>query len=175
MQTSLVRLAVVVTAIVGSVVALPGNGDSLLHASQKEEGGQKVPYTVHSGYFRRNDSGLEDPLHAMVITDQKRFDQIFGVAFTMGAKPKILPEKGFDTLVVCALIHQGNKVWSYTVEGVTQEEGVLTIKYKATAADGGTAMFASPLIVSVPKGNYRQVRFVENNKVVAEPKFPAKE
>ena len=76
-----------------------------LSAEEKPEA-QKVPYTVHSGYFRRNDSGLEDPLHALVIADQKRFDQVFGVAFTMGAKPKVLPEKAFDTLVVCALIRQ---------------------------------------------------------------------
>ena len=97
------------------------------------------------------------------------------MAFTMGAKPKVLPEKAFDTLVVCALIRQGNKVWTYTVQEVTQQEGVLTIKYKASAADGGTATFASPLIVSVPQGKYRQVRFVENDKLVAEPKFPAKD
>lgn len=144
-------------------------------AAEEKPAPQKVPYTVHSGYFRRNDSGLEDPLHALVITDEKRFDQIFGVAFVMGAKPKVLPEKAFDTLAVCALIRQGNKVWTYTVTGVTQQEGVLTIQYKATAADGGTATFASPLIVSVPKGEYQQVRFVENDKLVAEPKFPAKE
>ena len=175
MKAILVRMAVAVLLLVGSVVLLPGGAVVPAQASQKEEAGQKVAYTVHSGYFRRNDSGLEDPLHALVITDQKRFDQIFGVAFVMGAKPKVLPEKAFDTLAVCALIHQGNKVWTYTVEGVTQNEGVLTIKYKATAADGGTAMFASPLIVSVPKGNYREVRFVENGKVIAEPKFPAKD
>jgi hypothetical protein len=144
-------------------------------SAEEKPTAQKVPYTVHSGYFRRNDSGLDDPLHALVITDQKRFDQIFGVAFVMGAKPKVLPEKAFDTLVVCALIRQGNKVWTYTVQEVTQQEGVLTIKYKASAADGGTATFASPLIVSVPQGKYRQVRFVENDKLVAEPKFPPQE
>lgn len=175
MKPILVRLTAPVLVWMGTVSVLPSEWIVPLQASQKEPEGQKVAYTVHSGYFRRNDSGLEDPLHALVITDQKRFDQIFGVAFVMGAKPKVLPEKAFDTLVVCALIRQGNKVWTYTVTGVTQQEGVLTIQYKATAADGGTATFASPLIVSVPQGDYRQVRFFENDKVVAEPKFPAKD
>jgi hypothetical protein len=175
MKAILVRLAAPVLVWMGALSVVPLVLVVPVQASQTEPAGQKVAYTAHSGYFRRNDSGLEDPLHALVITDQKRFDQIFGVAFVMGAKPRVLPEKAFDTLVVCALIRQGNKVWTYTVTGVTQQEGVLTIQYKATAADGGTATFASPLIVSVPKGDYRQVRFVENDKLVAEPKFPAKE
>jgi hypothetical protein len=48
---------------------------------------------------------------------------------------------------------------------VTDKDGVLKVTYTATGKDGGgSARFASPLIVSVPKGKYKSVEFIENGK-----------
>jgi len=92
---------------------------------------------------------------------------LFGVAFTMGRRPNVLPKDAFKTRMAVALIKRGDSIWTYKVEKVTAKEGTLTVTYAATSKDGGgTARFASPLIVSIDKGDYSRVVFVENGKTV---------
>jgi hypothetical protein len=43
---------------------------------------------------------------------------------------------------------------------------LLEFGYKATSQPTESASFACPLIVSIPKGDYKTVRFVENGKAV---------
>ena len=42
----------------------------------------------------------------------------------------------------------------------------MEVKYTTTSQKSDTATFACPLIVSIPKGNYKAVQFVEGAKVV---------
>jgi monofunctional biosynthetic peptidoglycan transglycosylase len=126
-----------------------------------------VAFVVHSGHFERNDSGLAGPSSTLLIEDRPSFDKVFGVAFTMGPRPDVVPEDAFATRVVVAVIKRGAEVWEYTVQGVTEEGGVLTVRYTATSEEGdGGARFASPLIVSVPGGTFHQVVFLEDGKEV---------
>jgi Trehalose utilisation len=125
-----------------------------------------VEHTVHSDYFEKNNSGLTGAVSYLVIEDRQAFDDLFGLAVTMGTKPKILPADAFASKMVVALIKRGGEFWEYKVEGVTEEDGVLTVRYTAKSGDGKGARFASPLIISLPKKAYREVVFVESGKEV---------
>ena len=132
-----------------------------------------VEYTVHSGYFEKNNSGLKGETSHLAVTDKETFNKLFGVAFTMGKQPHVLPANTFDTRIVVATIKRGGKIWEYKVEGATAEDGTLKVRYTASSKDGGGAQFASPMVVSVTKGPYRNVSFIENGKEVG--KAPIKE
>ncbi len=142
-------------------------------AADKEEAkGKKVEFTVHTGYFESNKSGLKGEASYLAFTDQKTFDGVFGKAVTMGKKPNFLPEDAFDTKLVVATIKRGDAVWQYKVEKVTADDGVLYIKYEATSkGGGGSARYASPLIVSLDKGKYTSVVFIEKGKKAGTAKF----
>ncbi|HKB39719.1 MAG TPA: hypothetical protein VKD72_25005 [Gemmataceae bacterium] len=126
-----------------------------------------VSFEQHSGYFESNKSGLKGPVSYLVFTDRTDFDKVFGVAFTMGRRPNILPKDAFKTRMAFAVIKRGDSIWTYKVDKVTAKEGTLTVTYAATSRGaGGTARYASPLIVSVDKGDYSRIVFVENGKTV---------
>ena len=46
------------------------------------------------------------------------------------------------------------------------KNGVVELKYTTASTKSGTVAFANPLIVSIPKGQYKAVRFVEDGRVV---------
>lgn len=133
---------------------------------------KKVEYQMHGGYFQKNTADLKGDTSHLVIPDQKGFDRIFGVARTLGPRPNFLPKNAFDKHTVLAVIKRGTNLYGYRVQKVTDDDGTLTIRYEATAQPGGgTARFASPLIVTVPKGDYKSVVFIENDKKVATEKM----
>ncbi len=127
---------------------------------------KSVDYTIHDGYFEKNNSGLAGETSYLAFTSRDAFDKVFGVAFTMGKKPQVLPEHAFETRVVVAVIKRGGRVWNYNVEGITSENDALTVRYAAASKDGGAARFASPLIVAVSGRSFKNVIFVENGKEV---------
>jgi hypothetical protein len=140
---------------------------SLVPAGAADEAkGAKVEYQVHNGYFEKNNSGLKGEASYLAFTDQKAYDQVFGAGVVMGKKQNFLPKGAFDSKMVVAVIKRGNKIWEYKVEKVTAEGGVLYVQYTATSKDGGSATFASPLIVSVDKGKYQSVVLLEDGKKV---------
>jgi len=147
-----------------AIVALPLQ---FAQAADKVEAkGDKIEYQVHTGYFESNKSGLKGDTSFLAFTDAASFDKVFGTAVVMGKKYNFLPKDAFDTKVVFATIKRGNKVWEYKVEKVTAEKDTVYIQFIASAKDGGTATFASPLIVSVDKGKYTSVVFIEDGKKV---------
>ena len=83
-----------------------------------------------------------------------------------GRKEKFLPRNAFDAKLVAAVVKRGHETWTYDVQSVAAKDGTLTIQYTAKARDGGSATFASPLIVSLDKGKYTTIEFVENGKKV---------
>ncbi len=133
-------------------------------ASADEPKGAKVEFLVHSGHFEKNNAGLKDNPSFLALTSAEAFDKVFGVAFTMGKKPNVVPKGAFEKSLVVATVKRGNFITKYEVEGATLADGTLTVKYKTTDEAGGTATFASPLIVSVPKAGVKKVEFVENGK-----------
>lgn len=133
-------------------------------ASADEPKAAKVEFVVHSGHFEKNTAGLKDNPAFLAVTSAEAFDKVFGVAFTMGKKPNVVQKGAFEKSLVVATIKRGNFITTYEVEGATLADGTLTVKYKATDAAGGTATFASALVVSVPKAGVKKVEFVENGK-----------
>jgi hypothetical protein len=147
----------------GVVVLLP----LAAAADDKEQAkGKETGFAVHSGYFEKNTSGLKGDASYLTFTDQKSFDQVFGTAATM--KPQnFLPKNVFDSRLVVAVIKRGTAVTEYNVAKVTIDDGTVYVQYEAKAKDGGgTARYASPLIISFDKGRYTAVVFIENGKKV---------
>lgn len=133
--------------------------------------GKKVDFDVHNGHFESNKSGLdkEKPSY-LVFSDRDEFDKIFGVGRVSG-KQNFVPKDAFEKKMVVAVIKRGNAITEYKVEKVTADEGTLYVQYTATAkGGGGTATYASPLIVSVDKEKYTSVVFLENGKKVEKVK-----
>jgi len=128
---------------------------------------QPVAFDVYGGYFVSNQFEPDAPRSFVVARDRARFDAVFGAGFVMHDRSHRLADDVFDKSIVAAAIKRGNQLWNFTMTGATVADGVLTISYTAKADPPDTAQFSSPLIVSVPKGDYEEIRFEENGKVVS--------
>ena len=122
----------------------------------------KLPFDTYSGYFVSNKFEPDAAASFVLITDQAKFDQVFGVAFVMGDKSHRLPKDAFKSNVILAAIKRGNASWDYKVQGVTVEQGVIQLRYTVTSKTTPDTIFACPLIVSVPRDDYKAVVFVED-------------
>lgn len=125
-----------------------------------------IPFDVHGGYFVSNQFEPKAPRSFVVARDQKAFEGVFGVAMVMGDKSHRLPADAFEKGMVVAAIHRGGTLWKYKVESVRAEGKTLVVRYSTTTSGGGTAQFTCPMIVSVPKGDFTAVEFVEDGKTV---------
>ncbi len=135
------------------------------HSAQGAERA-KLAFDTYGGYFVSNKFEPEAAESFLVISDQMRFDEVFGVAFVMGDKSHRLPKDALKSNIVVAAIKRGKAIWEYKVEGVTEAKGVVELRYTATSKKSDSATFACPLIVSIPKGKYTAIQFVENGKPV---------
>jgi hypothetical protein len=125
----------------------------------------KIDFAEYQGHFEKNTSGLKGDASFLAFTDREGFDKVFGtVPPLMGKKPNVLPKDAFEKNLVAAVIHRGNAPWEYKVDKVTAQEGTLRVYYTAMSKAATTAKFSSPLILTVPKGKYTSVVFIENNK-----------
>ena len=134
----------------------------------------KLPFDTYSGYFVSNKFEPDAAESFLVVTDQAKFDQVFGVAFVMGDKSHRLPKDAFKSNMVLAAIKRGNAFWEYKMEGVTVEQGVVQLRYAVTSKATPNTTFACPLIVSVPKADYKAVVFIEGGKKVKTVKVGGK-
>jgi hypothetical protein len=127
----------------------------------------------YSGYFVSNKFEPDAKESFVVISSQSQFDQVFGVAMVMRDKSHRLPKDAFKSNIVLTVIKRGKASWEYKVKGVTIEKGVVKVSYAATSKATPETEFACPLIISVPKGEYKSVVFVENGKEVKTVEGPA--
>ena len=141
-------------------------------AKADEPKGKEVGSETHTGYFESNKSGLQGDVSFLVFTDAKSFNAVFGKGRTMGPKPNYLEDSAFDKKAVLATIQRGNKIVTYKVDKVTADGDTLYVAYTSTSKDGGTATYASPLVVSFDKDKYKSVVFIENGKKVGTAEFP---
>lgn len=128
-----------------------------------------LEFQKYENYFEKNNSGLIGATSYLAFKNQKQFDRIFGVAPTMGEN-NFLPENAFKSKTIVATIKRG-ALRRYTVEKVTTENRKLIIWYTYKDDAPGTATFASPLILSVAKGKYNEVVFMENNEKAGTARF----
>jgi len=127
---------------------------------------KSIRYETHDGYFVSNQFEPAAEVSFVVITDQPTFDKLFGVAMVMRDKSHRLPPAAFDKNFVVTAIHRGHALLSYQVTSVTAEAQTLIVSYNTMGTPDANAAFACPLILSLYKGDYRNVRFVENGKDV---------
>jgi hypothetical protein len=129
-----------------------------------EPKGDKIDFDVHNGHFESNMSGLKGDASFLAFTDAKAFGAVFGTAAVMGKKYNYMPKDAFDKKLAAAVIHRGDAPWEYKVQKATADGDTVYVQYEATAGKATSARFASPLIVSVDKGKYARVVFIENGK-----------
>ena len=134
------------------------------------EKNKTLKFEVHSGYFVSNKFEPNETRSFVVAKSQKHFDQVFGVAFVLGDKSHRLEENELKSKTVIAAIRRGKSLCDFKVNSITNNDGVLEVKYAAKMQKESTASFASPLIISVPKGNYKAIHFIENGKVLKQIK-----
>jgi hypothetical protein len=135
-------------------------------APQSAIGPAKLPFDSYSGYFVSNQFEPDAAESFVVLSDEKQFDRVFGVAMVMGDKFHRLPPDIFKEKVVLAAIKRGKAVWEFKVEDVAADHGVVQLRYTATAKASASATFACPLMVSIPRAKYAAVQFCENGKTV---------
>jgi hypothetical protein len=126
----------------------------------------KIKFDTYSGYFVSNQFEPNAPESFVVINDQEQFDRVFGVAMVMGDKSHRLAKDAFKSNIVVTAIKRGAAFWGFQVQGVSEKDGVVELRYTTTMSKSDTATFACPLIVSIPNGKYTAVQFVENGKAV---------
>ncbi|MCE5268606.1 MAG: hypothetical protein LLG00_12040 [Planctomycetaceae bacterium] len=136
----------------------------LLFACWHLQEGIALPFDTYSGYFVSNKFEPNAAESFVVVANQKRFDEVFGVAMVMGDKSRRLAKDIFARSIVLTAIKRGNAVYEYKVQNVAERDGVVTIRYMVTSTPSDSASFACPMIVSIPNRNYSAVRFVENGK-----------
>lgn len=123
-----------------------------------------VAFETHDGYFVSNKFEAEAPVSFVVIQDQASFAKVFGVAMVMGDKSHRLPPAAFAEKLVVAAIHRGKAMVTYQVKSVAVEAQTLVVRYTTKSKPDDNAGFACPLILSLDKGEFTTVRFVENGK-----------
>ncbi len=148
-----------------------------LAATAGAEAPGPVPVVVHEDHFLRNDSGLNQPAHFLVIGNSARFDAVFGTVPPLMNQRKrnpVLPG-AFQTHRVVAAVHQGREYTDYRDVKATLAGTTLTLAYRTAVRATPQTVYACPLIVTVPRGPLTQVVFVENGKPVAEVKVADEE
>ena len=134
-----------------------------MSASSNEKKADNIAYEVFPRYFVKNTVKLPENSAFFVLQDKKSFDEIFGIGFVMGKKPKLVDDKLFEGNLIVTAIKTGNTPWTYEVEDVCVEKQQLIVKYK-TAGKESSAKYTVPLIVAVPRGEFTEVVFIENGK-----------
>ena len=120
--------------------------------------------------FLKNDAGLDQEAHFLVVQDQQGFDKLFGHATVMWQKKK-MPPPDFTKQVVVAAIHQGKFYTEYNVQSVTNDNTVIVLRYATQKKQTPATTYACPLILTLPRGGVTAVNFVENGQSVATVKF----
>ncbi len=154
-----------ILSVHGQAIAAPKQnpGEAVLN------GEQIVPHIAYDGYFVKNNTNQNAARTLLALANQEQFDRNFGVAAVMQDKSKRLPAEIFPKQLVVSIITRGTAVEQYAVESITLKDDTLMVRYQAKAApSNGTATFASPLILSVPRAGIKKVFFVENGQSVGD-------
>jgi hypothetical protein len=148
-----------------AVMALFFVQESTAQNRQIKNKATEVSFQKYDSYFEKNNSGLKGSAAYLVLRNQKEFDKVFGAAATMGNN-SFMSDGVFDSMLVVATIKRNSSLRTYEITGTAVENGKLYVRYNAVDEKPTSATFSSPLILAIPKGNYKKVVFVENGKEV---------
>lgn len=139
---------------------------------QDQPKGDKVEFTQYNGHFEKNNSGLAGAHSFLLLPSREAFDKVFGTVPPLMGNDKAvrLPANAFDKGVVAAVVTRADAPTEYSDVTATLKGTTLTVAYKSKTGPAGTAKFASPLILSLPKDKFKDVVFVNNGKEVGTAK-----
>ena len=135
-------------------------------SEEKKIRSNQINYEIHNGYFVSNKYEPKKTQSFIISDEQKGFDSVFGVAFLQGDKSNRLKEKWFDSKIVISTIKRGSFFCEYEVSSITNNNGEILLRYNTKEKKSSTAEFSCPLIISIPKNNYKSVKFIENGKLI---------
>jgi hypothetical protein len=87
-----------------------------------------IPFSVAKNYFVRNDY-KDAPLHLLKITSQADFDQVFGMATTMGANGKPTPIDFSAQYAVACISQTSDQVSSLEVTNLKKVADTILVSY----------------------------------------------
>jgi hypothetical protein len=136
------------------------------HKAQPAKGGKTVKFTIcDEPYFVNNTYEPNAAESFAMLTGLEQFDNVFRVGMTMTSKRPTINAQTFQSQTILAVIKRG-PMCHYTVQSVAAKGDGLEVRYQVQTDPPGSATYAVPLILAVPKGEYASVAFVENGKEV---------
>jgi hypothetical protein len=134
---------------------------------------EKPGSTIHTGHFVRNDTG-EDARSLYLCSDQDAFEKLFGTVPPLngngGRKTNPVKDDVFEKNMVVVVVIRAMAITTYNEVSTKVDGEKLVVSYKCETGKAGSASYASPLIVSVPKGAWKTATFFENGKEVGTAK-----
>ncbi len=162
MKTNLLLTAVVVCFAVSScnsTKSTTGNDDvnSVEKATEKVTD-RHISYELAKNYFVKN-THKNEAVEELEITTQEQFDDIFGMAATMGEKG--MPTKiDFSKQFVIAVIGiVTDKATDFTVDGLLKDGSDITFKYTEKVGKEMSYSIQPSLIVIVDKSYDGNLKF----------------
>jgi hypothetical protein len=135
---------------------------------------EKLKFDAYSGYFVSNKFEPEAEASFVVATTEEQFNNVFGVAAVMRDRSHRLSKDAFKANIVLSAIKRGKALWEFRIDGITVKDGVVEFRYTTTEKKIEAASYACPVIVSIPKGKYKAIQFIENSKPVKTIEMPEK-
>jgi hypothetical protein len=132
----------------------------------ESQAARPVSSDTYDGYFVSNKFENREPMSFVVLKSQTAFDTVFGIAMVMGDRSHRLPSGVFDQNLVVSAIHRGKAFVGYDVDKVELDGKALVIRYRANSTPSESTEYVCPLILSVARGDYNAVRFVENGREI---------
>lgn len=139
----------------------------------------KPSYSLAEGYFVKNTHPIPaSGISCLWFETQADFDQVLQktppLMYSQPTKPVSL-----NDAIAVAIIHQGTTVPEMKVTSVTVQGNVLVVEYTSkTPPAAGTATFAVPLVLVVPKASLKGVQavsFIENGREAGSAQRPGKQ
>ncbi|MFC4163644.1 hypothetical protein ACFOWU_08270 [Epilithonimonas zeae] len=127
------------------------SGDSILN--------QEIPYKEAKNYFVKNnmDAAIDDPK----FETQEEFDQVFGMATTMGDKGKPTPIDFSKEFVVAQIEDPSNQSIELKPVSIRKNSNILEIKYKKVVGESQSYTTQTAMILIIDKKYDGDVNFVE--------------
>jgi len=125
-------------------------------------------------YFESNKSGLKGDSSFLVITDADKMAAVLRPVPPIGGrKTESVPKDAFDKSIILAVIKRGTQTYDYTFVKAEARDGVVRVEIKSVAKGdpNGSATFATPYVLTIPKGKWKSVEFIDNGKKAATVKL----
>ena len=143
---------------------------STFAATAEDKPADPKPDPIRTGHFEKNNSGLKGERSFLILRDYDAFEKVFGTVPPLGKKNNPVTKADFETGVVVAVITRGPAFTTYGDVTGASKDGQFTLKYKSATGPAGTATFASPLLVVVPKEGLKGAIFADDGAEVGTAK-----